>query len=122
MSQDDKPAREWQVKYAEKSGNIGFVAADGPVPGLSEVVHVIEYKAYDSLKADLDEAMSALEFYGDPTNWDCWHKNYDSLPDDCDEQCIGEDTAEPPEFFIVPTGGKRAREVLAKLKKRWGGE
>jgi hypothetical protein len=76
---EGKP-REWVVKYGEKSGNIGFVAADGPVPDINETVPVIEYSSYAALKKECEELKDKMEKYDELRRRDR------SLIDDIDQE------------------------------------
>ena len=68
-------------------------------------------KKISQLEADLKEAISALEVYADPENWNRDSDGF-ALDSDYDHFQFSDD-----EFDHGVLAGKRARETLEKLKR-----
>jgi hypothetical protein len=60
MTNPNSAAREWDIKYFN-----GCNAADGPTPELSEVVHVIEFSAYEKQQKIIEVLREGLSKYVD---------------------------------------------------------
>ena len=87
--------------------------SDNPVGSLEELVE-INKRVFDEnkkLEADLKEAVSALEIYADPENWNRDSDGF-ALDSDYDHFQFSDD-----EHDHGVLAGKRARETLEKLKR-----
>lgn len=100
MSDKQERSREFTGVYKLKSFN-GQVYIDET---FAEQIHLIEFSAYDKLRADLEVARTALEFYAKPSVWG----NGCAAIAPCDTYTCD---------LNVLRGGKKAREALAKLEK-----
>lgn len=82
----------------------------------TKVVHAIEYSAYEQLQKQNQELIKALEFYADRNNWIPFDYSQD-VKDVIAVSDLGVKSYCEKADYALPSGGRRAREILAKYQK-----
>jgi hypothetical protein len=78
-------------------------------------IHVIEYSAYEAEKEKVAKLLEVVEFYADPNNWNSEDKGVSNRITFSDVYIKSEQGYHE---LSVPSGGRRAREVLRELKTK----
>ncbi len=129
---DIKEAVLFGTKYGREESKIEISRLENAIHSLNDLVQNHEKgntslikqilsarEEITALKASLETAVAALEFYGERNNWRS--PNYDSETKSeitiSDLGCKSFNGENDFADFAIPSGGRRAREALAKIRK-----